>query len=363
MNKLTFEQLLANIRERILPEDISRLEKLLPLLVSKLEKGLEMSQKEETQDDDLILISLYIVGELSFLHERYSPTQLQVFWDDPQVFEHLSGKIAERYLNNHILPLANLPSPLRFSPLVSALSGHLSYLLRSQHLLDSKNPHGTALADILKKGLNLTRCGLGLLIDGFVPEALATWRTLYELGATLRVLVNGGVPTRNGYLRHMSYVLAFRNIHYQEAERDLVFLEVKEKMRTLGLPSKDTKRFIEYGWIAEFPKFAEFDPPIRFNFRDGIERLANMEEDHRFFELASEFAHSSPMLVYSNEKSLVDICLACLYRSMFILNPVFLILVDAADETTEISNFKHLNQHYLRELKDFFRFIVRKMNF
>ena len=77
--------------------------------------------------------------------------------------------------------------------------------------------------------------------------------------------------------------------------------EIKEGMKDNDLKSKDMKRFIEYGWLSAIPdvKLGRI-PDFKFNFRDGVERCANLRQYSKVYEMSSEIAHSSPLLIYSS---------------------------------------------------------------
>ena len=72
---------------------------------------------------------------------------------------------------------------------------------------------------------------------------------------------------------------------------------IKDNMRSMGLKSKDMKRYIEYGWLFAIPGIAE-SPEFKLNFRDGVERAASLTQPRGLLHrAASAERHGSCHLV------------------------------------------------------------------
>ena len=92
-------------------------------------------------------------------------------------------------------------------------------------------------------------------------------------------------------------------------------------MKDLKLKSKDTKRFIEYGWILAHN---DFDLNIhKFNFRDGVQTLAGLNHKRDIYQIASEVTHSSPLTLFTKRHYFLSIALENLYSSFLTIEALF----------------------------------------
>jgi hypothetical protein len=82
------------------------------------------------------------------------------------------------------------------------------------------------------------------------------------------------------------------------------------------------KKFIEYGYLFAIPGI-ELDKDFKLNFRDGVEKLAGLSSYSQLYEYSSEIAHSSPLMIYSNEKNLSHLTLVALYEVFFRIESIF----------------------------------------
>ena len=76
------------------------------------------------------------------------------------------------------------------------------------------------------------------------------------------------------------------------------------------------KKFIEYGWLTSIPNYNE-DKQFKFNFRDGVERLAELSAYAKLYEMASEISHSSPILIYSKDEYYLRLVLLTVYECRY----------------------------------------------
>ena len=120
----------------------------------------------------------------------------------------------------------------------------------------------------------------------------------------------------------MNYSLAYRKGIKDKAIVDSIFVEIKDKLRSHNLKSKDMKKFIEYGYLFAIPE-KEFEKDFKLNFRDGVEKLAGLSQYSSLYEYSSEIAHSSPLMIYSNEKTLSHLTLVSLYEVFFRIEKIF----------------------------------------
>ena len=120
-------------------------------------------------------------------------------------------------------------------------------------------------------------------------------------------------------------------------------------MRQLDLKSKDIKKYIEYGWLYEIPGVKE-DEKFKLNFRDGLERLAELSMYSARYEMSSEIIHSTPMLIYSNKEYFFFITLLSLYESFFRLEKVFLSLFAKNMSEEQMKRYLDMRSVYYAQL-------------
>jgi len=211
-----------------------------------------------------------------------------------------SRAITER--GNLYKSAADLNDELFYS-IESSLLLHLD-IIKPYSLL---NPNQSLMADLFVKFFRQALGLLRMLNLELSSEAYSIWRTLHEAECVIKLLVEGGSLLQQVYLRHLVYISAFRKGISSKEETDKIFEELKGNMAKHGLKSKDMKKYIEYGWLYACKTYNEADPLYKLNFRDGLERSAKLGEYSQYYEMASEFAHSSPIFFYSNDEFLSDL--------------------------------------------------------
>lgn len=168
-------------------------------------------------------------------------------------------------------------------------------------------PSETLMADLFLKFFKEALGLLRMLNLDLSSEAYSNWRTLHEAECVIKLLVEGGKPLQDVYYRHLIYNSAFRKGIPSKEETDKIFVELKGNMVKHGLKSKDMKKYIEYGWLYACKTYDESDVVYKLNFRDGLQRAARLQDYSEYYEMASEFAHSSPIFFYSNDAFLSDL--------------------------------------------------------
>lgn len=222
------------------------------------------------------------------------------------------------------------------------------------------DPKQTLIVDILQKGFSMAQCIVSLLIGGFETEAFSTWRTLHENECILLTLVRYGQDTINEYLKHMNYAVCFRGGIPSKEETDRIFLQIKEEMKAHDLKSKDMKRFIEYGWLYAVPEI-EKEEGFKLNFRDGVERAAKLRDYSKVYEMSSEIAHSSPLLIYSRKDYFYLITLLNLYESFFRIEKVFSSLYLSTVSKEEQQSYVRMQGLYRVELLAAYQVLQKRL--
>lgn len=265
-----------------------------------------------------VVLLLYIIHEYGYFLDCNN--------NEIKEDEELASKIVsislDKYFTNEHLNFKNENKISKYAPQISTLETYLNFALSVLSKVATKNPNISLMSDVLYKGFSMCKAIIELMEDGFFTEAFSTWRTLHETECVLLLLDKYGKQIRDAYLRHLTYTMAFRGVIKDKDEVDKIFVEIKDEMKKLDLKSKDMKKFIEYGWLRVIPSYNE-DPQFKFNFRDGVEKLAGLSNYSQVYEMASEIAHSSPMLIYSKDTYFGKITLLHLYESFFRIERLF----------------------------------------
>ncbi|MBQ9456983.1 MAG: hypothetical protein IJU64_00520 [Bacilli bacterium] len=291
-------------------------------------------------------LSLYLINEHAFYLATHPERSQEELANDESYLSFLASVSLDKYYTNEKFAyrIGNLTS--RFSPAMSTLDLYLNFVLGILSRYQQGDPERTLLVDVMMKGFQMGKCVASLLEEGFETEAFSTWRTLHENECILSILVRHGEGAVEAYLRHIRYGVAFRGGLSSKEETDSVFVDIKARMHEIGLKSKDMKRFIEYGWLTGVKGATEI-PDFKFNFRDGVERVAGLTHYSKVYEMASEIAHSSPVLIYSRKNYFYFVTILNLYESFFRLEKFFTSLYMAtAGEEERIAYARMRNLYY-----------------
>jgi hypothetical protein len=296
-----------------------------------------------------VQLILYLLNEEQF----YLLSHPEVKEEDlpkNEAYEQLLVSLAlDKYYTNEHLAYQSGSFASRFVPEISTMNLYLNFILGMLNRYKRGDPKETLVVDVMLKGFSMAKCIMDLLTNGFETEAFSTWRTLHENECILQVLVRYGQPVIDEYLKHLKYALAFRGALATKEETDKTFEEIKEGMRAIDLKSKDMKRYIEYGWLLGIPNVMSMEG-FKFNFRDGVERCANLRDYAKVYEMSSEIAHSSALLIYSRKNYFYLITLLNLYESFFRLEKIFSSLYLSTAPEAERQQYLSMRKLYFGEL-------------
>ena len=264
---------------------------------------------------------LYLINEFGFFLESHQ-VDCKSLKGNEEVLERIVSLAVDKYFTNEHLNYKNNKILTKYSPVISNLDLYLNFMFGMLARFPKNNPNETLVLDVMHKGFSIMKSILDLVVDGFGTEAFSLWRTLHENECILYLLNKYGTPIQNSYVKHLKYGVAFRGGIKDKTEDDKIFSELKEEMRTLDLKSKDMKKYIEYGWLTAVPNFNE-DKQFKFNFRDGVERLAELSAYSKLYEMASEISHSSPILIYSKDEYYLRLVLLTVYECFFRYEKIF----------------------------------------
>lgn len=295
------------------------------------------------------IVILYILNEFTYSLALFGNDKKESYKDNDDLFSILASICADKYLTNEKLNYKSKTFINRFNVPISTLDLYLNFLLRT---LETYTPQGKSdklIKDMLTKGFSMSKCMLSLLINGFETEAFSTWRTLHENECILLCLIKNGESMFNEYYKHIQYALAYRGQLKNKEETDKVFLEIKSEMKEHELKSKDMKKFIEYGYLYSAKDIGAMSN-FKLNFRDGVETVAGLSTYSKVYEMASEIAHSSPLLLYSNKNYFFEITMLNLYETFFRLENVFSAYHKATTDKETYIKYLNLKKLYMSQL-------------
>ena len=299
-------------------------------------------------------LALYLINEHVFFLTTHPDKKEEDIINDEGYLSAMASVALDKYCTNEHLAYQTDKLTSRFSPYMSTLDLYLNFILGMLGRYRKNEPDTTLIVDVMSKGFNIAKCVATLLEGGFETEAFSTWRTLHENECILHVLVKNGKAGIDNYLRHMKYAAAFRGAMDSKALIDQTFVEIKERMHAIGLKSKDMKRFIEYGWLVGLPGYND---AIKLNFRDGVESMAGLSEYSKIYEMSSEIAHSSPLLIYSRKGYIFHVVLLNLYESFMRLEKIFSSIYMSTISKEEADRYAEMRRVYFWEIRAAHRLI------
>ena len=301
----------------------------------------------------------YCVGEYLYTTQGMDEETRKKTVKDEHYISSIASVVSDKYLSlsmfNHMeKKLAN-----KYMPPVSSLNLYLNFILNILQNYNRNDPKTTLISDLLMKSVSISRCILGLIIEGYETEAFSSWRTLHECESTLLLLEKYGDPLINRYLIHMQYGIVFKKEDKEDDRGNKIFADMKEEMRVHGLKSKDIKKYIEYGWLYEIPGVSE-DENFKLNFRDGLEKIAGLSMYADRYEMSSEIIHSTPMLIYSNKEYFYFITMISTYESFFRLEKVFLNLFAKRVSKEQMDRYVSMRKVYYAQLVNIHKRLLKE---
>ena len=367
MNKsvLSKESFLNFLKERNLIEegDFDNVYEVYSLVIDAIYEVLAVSNNPFDLYVNHFVIIIYIINEYKFYLSLKNIEKVDGKHQLSEEQIHFIGSLcADKYLTNEKLNYKSESFANRFNPPISTLNLYLNFSLRIlENSVSLKSRNDILIKNMLVKALKMGKCILNLLIEGFETEAFSTWRTLHENECIIFCLVKNGTEIFTEYFKHIKYSLAYRGQIKSKEATDKIFEEIKEEMKKHDLKSKDMKKFIEYGYLYVSKEAQNSDVPIKLNFRDGVERVAGLSNYSKVYEMASEIAHSSPLLLFSRREYYFNVTLLNLYETFFRLEIIFEAIFKSLNNDALINQYERLKQVYLGELRSIYQIV--KQNF
>ncbi|MCD8195223.1 MAG: DUF5677 domain-containing protein [Coprobacillus sp.] len=297
----------------------------------------------------------YVVGECTYNIQFLKPEDFEKLKSDEEYLNQLAVDISDKYLSLSYFPYQEAKFGNKFLPPISTITLCTNFFLNILSRLTKHNPRESLVLDLLIKSFKYISTSLSLLSDGHESEAFSEWRTLHECECILILLDKYGDPLIDAYNRHLQYALAYQG-SFDKETTDKIFEEIKAIMKDNDLKSKDMKKFIEYGWIYQIDEVKNSEPnTYKLNFRDGVEKLAGLGQYAKTYELSSEIIHSTPILIYSDDRYFYYLTLICLYESFFRLEQVFSAIFTKIADKELLDSYQAMKDSYFPKLQTIYR--------
>lgn len=303
--------------------------------------------------DSYELIS-YILGEYFYSTSFLNKEKLEQFLSNEKISLSMSMVAADKYISLSVFNHKEQKLTSRYLPPISSIELYINLMLNIISQYKRNDPKNTLIVDLITKSLSIARSVIELLYEGYETEAFAIWRTLHECECTLILIYKYGDIAINAYLKHMEYGLAYKDAIPDKIKQDFILKNIKNEMESHALKSKDTKKYIEYGWLYAIPESAKLEN-FKLNFRDGLESLAGLHSKSEIYMMSSEILHSTPLLIYSNKQYFYLITLINLYESFFRIEEVFQPLFFSTVNNTVRDSYLAMRKLYYSQLINIYK--------
>jgi len=299
-----------------------------------------------------VILILYVVNEYLY----HISINKDFDTKSEELFAQIASLSGDKYITNEQLDYKNGSFLNRFNVSISTIELYVNFILRTLSSFDlTKNKVDSLIKDMLIKGFNMIKCIISLIVNGFETEAFSTWRTLHENECILICLLKYPNQLFKLYFKHITYALAYRGQIKSKEETDRIFEQIKNELNEHNLKSKDMKKYIEYGYLFGVPNL-KFNEDFKLNFRDGCQKVAGLSGYNKVYETASEIAHSSPLLLYSNRDYFFNVALLNVYESFFRLENIYSTLY-AKLMNNEEDRYSKIRNTYLTQIKNIYQIL------
>lgn len=290
---------------------------------------------------------LYLIYDYEFRLAGLNIDQRIQQMNDDVFFTNFVTTVVDKYGSESYFKYEENRLITRFHSEISTINVYVNFISLKLNQIAVNKESERLYVDLLRNAFSLCRTIAELLVAGFEKEALSTWRSLHEVEAVLVLVQNPHVL--QVYEEHVIYNAAFSKL-LPKAQSDEIFLEIKSKMKMFNLKSKDTRRFIEYGWIRACEGFDA--NTHKFNFRDGVQELAGLGYARNAYKNASEAAHSSPLLLFIDPRAFLSETLRNLYQSFLVIEDLFAANYAQNAVQSEVNIYNKVREIYLKDISE-----------
>lgn len=325
--------------------DLKAEEYLYSLLKDVTERLIKKSRNHPKVLYNEQLIFDYIIQEFLYMLQGRGPDNLESIIGDENFRNQFVSIVTDKFFFNEITPYHAVSLVSHQSPVISTMELNINFILNRISAIKKNSSQKDILIDMLSKVFLMFKSVNYLLSSGFETEAFSTWRTIHELECVIKI-INDYPHLIPVYLRHIVYNNAFRDEFEDKEEQQKTIDELKFHMKEHGLKSKDMKKYIEYGWLYSIRDVEKNVENFKLNFRNGLEAVAGLERYSQDYEMSSEVAHSSPLLIYSNKPFFKSITIVRSYESFLRLEEIFYSVL-LSYENVDKAPYENMRKLYL----------------
>lgn len=325
---------------------------LYPIFLSTLsmiENRLKDVERYVVSQNNPLLVIDYLVYEhyssLAMLKDEY----VEEARNSTKYKNRLSLIVCDKIFFNEYVNYEPVSLISKYDTLISTPRFILNFILNQlSNLSKRKEFIDQILFDAIQKGFLLSNTIFDLLVHGSETEAFSTWRTMHEMECVIKVLYYHPY-LGDTYFLHIRYNEAFRNELEDKEEQERLIQELKEKLKKHNLKVKDLKKYIEYGWMFEIKDQETLFPDFKLNFRKGLEYVAGFTSYSNLYEMSSEIAHSSPLLIYSKKDFFRDVTILSVYGTFLRLEEIFFNLL-TKQKDVDISSYQSMRKQHIEAM-------------
>lgn len=266
----------------------------------------------------------YICAEHRFHLSIIKPELKCQLENDEKYINQLVNICYDKLIINEYQSIESPSVISKYSVETSVLTMFINRMLvaLSNAKLDPTKAKQRLQADIYAKCFMLIKSTLNQLCEGLETEAMSSWRTFHELLCVLRVITKGNEEVSRAYYRHLRYGSYNRGEIKDPQEIEEIQAMMEKDMQALEVKKANKEKFINYGWIHWAYKRYN-DEEVKMNFLGGLQKVADLTEYKKYYEIASDVTHSTPLLVYANKMKLTTTTLKITYEQFFIIETMF----------------------------------------
>lgn len=305
-------------------------------------------------------IAYYVCEEHSF-NIRFIPKEkIEGLENDDNYINDLVKMVYDKLVYNDYDNLNGLALRSKYSVEISTLNMFVNRLFTLIKPITISNTKDKLLVDIFVKCFLLLKSTLTQLTSAIETEALSSWRTLHELECVLKIIYDANEDVAKAYFRHLEYGAYHRNEINDQNEIDRIVKNLEADMESLQVKKNNKEKFINYGWLHWISK-RHNDEEIKFNFLGGLQKLANLTNYKKWYEIASDVTHSTPLLVYANRRFIYHSTLCITYESFFRIETLFFnfVLSKLGEQNSVLMNYFTFKQTYKNKIEFIYSILKR----
>lgn len=318
-------------------------------LFLKIQEELNKRLINKNQTYSKTVLAKYLLEEVNFNLNSFIKKPIKNVMKETFFQNQIIATVFDKFFFNELNPYHAISLVNKESPSISTMELYLNFIMNRLEVIKKNNEQKDILADMMSKAFLMFKSVNYLLINGSETEAFATWRTIHELECVIKVIFDNQyiIPI---YLQHMVYNNAFRDEFEDKVAQQAIIDDLKNHMKEHDLKSKDMKKYIEYGWLYAV-KDIEKKEGFKLNFRNGLELAASLESYSQDYEMSSEVAHSSPLLIYSNKIFFKNVTILRSYESFLRLEEIFYSYLKSY-KNIDSSSYEKMRKRYLGMVKN-----------